>query len=111
MSDELDRLDQPAGQGAHPVGPHQTTANPRPPRAPRTGHFTNTLIVTVVRVAFQVLIGSMAAYGMILRKGRLTAAVGSLLMVAYCIPMQSTSSPCTGWRPRSTWSTPSRASS
>ncbi|MFD0440265.1 carbohydrate ABC transporter permease [Streptomyces chartreusis] len=52
--------------------------------------FTNTLIVTVVGVAFQVLIGSMAAYGMILQKGRLTAAAGTLLMVAFCIPMQST---------------------
>lgn len=52
--------------------------------------FTNTLIVTVVAVVFQVFIGSLAAYGMILRKTRFTAAVGTILLVAFCIPMQST---------------------
>lgn len=52
--------------------------------------FGNTIIVTVVGVLFQVVIGSMAAYGMILRNGRLTAAVGALLMFAFCVPMQST---------------------
>lgn len=58
--------------------------------SPVVRSFMNTLIVTVAGVAFQVLIGSMAAYGMILRKGRLTAAVGTGLMVAFCVPMQST---------------------
>ena len=52
--------------------------------------FANTLIVTVAGVFFQVVIGSMAAYGMILRKGRFTAAVGTILMIAFCIPMQAT---------------------
>lgn len=52
--------------------------------------FLNTLIVTVVGVALQILIGSMAAYGMILRSSRLTAGVGALLLLAFCIPMQST---------------------
>lgn len=52
--------------------------------------FANSLIVTVTSVTFQVLIGSMAAYGMILRKGRLTAAIGTILMIAFCIPMQAT---------------------
>lgn len=52
--------------------------------------FTNTLIVTVIAVFFQVLIGSLAAYGMILRKSRLTAALGTVLLIAFCIPMQST---------------------
>jgi len=52
--------------------------------------FGNTIIVTVFGVVFQVLIGSMAAYGMILRSSRLTAGVGALLVLAFCIPMQST---------------------
>lgn len=52
--------------------------------------FANTLIVTVAGVFFQVVIGSLAAYGMILHKGRLTAAVGTVLLIAFCIPMQST---------------------
>lgn len=52
--------------------------------------FANTLIVTVFGVGFQVLIGSLAAYGMILRRGRFTAAVGALLMVAFVIPAQAT---------------------
>lgn len=52
--------------------------------------FGNTVIVTIAAVFFQVLIGSMAAYGMILRNSRLTAAVGALLILAFCIPMQST---------------------
>ncbi|TYB62188.1 carbohydrate ABC transporter permease [Nonomuraea sp. PA05] len=58
--------------------------------SPVVRSFANTLIVTVFGVAFQVLIGSLAAYGMILRRGRLTAAIGTLLMVAFCIPMQAT---------------------
>ncbi len=52
--------------------------------------FRNTLIVTVFGVFFQVVIGSMAAYGMILGGGRLAAAVGALLLLAFTIPMQST---------------------
>ena len=52
--------------------------------------FVNTIIVTVLGVMLQVLVGSMAAYGMILRSGRLTAMIGALLVLAFCIPMQST---------------------
>lgn len=52
--------------------------------------FLNSIMVTVAGVFFQVLIGSMAAYGMILRKGRLTAIAGTVLMVTFCIPVQST---------------------
>lgn len=52
--------------------------------------FLNTLIVAVVAVFFQVVVGSTAAYGMILRKSRTTAAIGTLFLLAFCIPMQAT---------------------
>lgn len=52
--------------------------------------FFNTFIVTVFAVFFQVFIGSLAAYGMILRKSKFTAAVGTLLLVSFTIPAQST---------------------
>ena len=52
--------------------------------------FANTIIVTVAGVAFQVLIGSLAAYGMILRRSFFTSFVGVLLMVAFVIPGQAT---------------------
>lgn len=52
--------------------------------------FANTLIVTIFSVFFQVLVGSMAAYGMILRKSWFTSAVGALLLVAFAIPVQAT---------------------
>lgn len=52
--------------------------------------FWNTLIVTVVSVLFQVIVGSMAAYGMILRRSWFTSAIGALLLVAFAIPMQAT---------------------
>lgn len=51
--------------------------------------FMNTIIVTVVAVAIEVIIGSMAAYGMILRKSWFTAAIGTLLMIAFVIPTQA----------------------
>ncbi|MFJ2544771.1 carbohydrate ABC transporter permease [Microbacterium sp. NPDC087589] len=52
--------------------------------------FLNTLIVTVISVFLQVVVGSMAAYGMILRNSRLTAAIGAIMLIAFCIPMQAT---------------------
>lgn len=52
--------------------------------------FVNTLIVTVIGVFLQVLIGSLAAYGMILRRSFLTAAIGTLLMITFTIPAQAT---------------------
>lgn len=52
--------------------------------------FVNTAIVTAFGVGIQVVVGSLAAYGMILRRGRFTAIVGSLLMVAFVIPAQAT---------------------
>jgi raffinose/stachyose/melibiose transport system permease protein len=52
--------------------------------------FINTVIVTVFGVAFQVLIGAIAAYGMILRKSLFTSIIGMVLMIAFVIPAQST---------------------
>jgi raffinose/stachyose/melibiose transport system permease protein len=50
----------------------------------------NTVIVTFFGVAIQVIVGALAAYGMILRRSRFTAAVGAVLMVAFVVPAQST---------------------
>ncbi|WP_144418957.1 carbohydrate ABC transporter permease [Bifidobacterium actinocoloniiforme] len=50
----------------------------------------NTAIVTVVGVFFQVMVGALAAYGMILHKSVFTTVVGAMLMVAFVIPTQST---------------------
>ena len=50
----------------------------------------NTLIVTFFGVLFQVLIGALAAYGMILRKSIFTSVIGVILMIAFVIPTQST---------------------
>lgn len=50
----------------------------------------NTLIVTLFGVAIQVVVGALAAYGMILRKSVFTSAIGVLLMVAFVVPAQST---------------------
>lgn len=50
----------------------------------------NTVIVTFFGVAIQVIVGALAAYGMILRKSRFTSAVGAVLMVAFVVPARST---------------------
>ena len=52
--------------------------------------FVNTVIVTVAAVFLQVFFGSMAAYGIIQKKSRFTAAVGSVLMIAFAVPAQAT---------------------
>lgn len=52
--------------------------------------FGNSLFVTVLGVAIQVVVGSLAAYGVILSKTWLTASVGALLAVAFAIPGQAT---------------------
>ena len=52
--------------------------------------FGNTLIVTVFAVFIQVLVGSLAAYAMVLRKNWLTVGMGAVLTLAFCIPVQST---------------------
>lgn len=50
----------------------------------------NTVIVTFFGVLFQVLIGALAAYGMIMRKSLFTSVIGVILMIAFVIPGQST---------------------
>lgn len=52
--------------------------------------FRNTLIVTIFAVLFEVTIGSLAAYGMILQKTWFTSTVGLVLMVSFTIPVQAT---------------------
>lgn len=52
--------------------------------------FINSIIVTVVAVFFEVMIGALAAYGMILKNSKFTAGVGAVLMIAFCIPVQAT---------------------
>lgn len=49
----------------------------------------NTLIVTICGVAFQVIIGSLAAYGIVQRRSRFTAALGAFLMISFIIPGQT----------------------
>ena len=56
---------------------------------PIANAFKNTIIVTVFGVGLQVLVGALAAYGMILKKSRFTAIVGALLMLAFLIPGQT----------------------
>ncbi|MBT1174180.1 carbohydrate ABC transporter permease [Bifidobacterium sp. LC6] len=52
--------------------------------------FINSIIVTVFAVFFEVMIGALAAYGMILKNSKFTAGVGAVLMIAFCIPVQAT---------------------
>ncbi|WP_317369127.1 carbohydrate ABC transporter permease [Bifidobacterium pullorum] len=56
---------------------------------PIANAFKNTIIVTVFGVGLQVLVGALAAYGMILKKSRFTAIVGALLILAFLIPGQT----------------------
>lgn len=52
--------------------------------------FINTIIVTAVAVILQVLIGSLAAYGVVQRKSLFTMIIGSILMITFAIPVQAT---------------------
>ncbi|NEG89785.1 carbohydrate ABC transporter permease [Bifidobacterium aerophilum] len=52
--------------------------------------FINSIIVTVAAVFLEVMIGALAAYGMILKDSKFTAGVGAVLMIAFCIPVQAT---------------------
>ncbi|NMN01654.1 carbohydrate ABC transporter permease [Bifidobacterium panos] len=56
---------------------------------PIVSAFKNTLIVTVIGVGLQALIGSLAAYGMILKKSKFTVAIGIFLMLSFVIPGQT----------------------
>ncbi|WP_246943400.1 carbohydrate ABC transporter permease [Gardnerella vaginalis] len=52
--------------------------------------FINTIIVTAVAVILQVLIGSLAAYGVVQKKSLFTMIIGSILMITFAIPVQTT---------------------
>lgn len=51
--------------------------------------FLNTLIVTVISVILEVFLGSLAAYGMIMKKSKFTSFIGSLLVLSFVIPGQT----------------------
>lgn len=50
----------------------------------------NTLVVTFFAVLVETLVGSLAAYGMLLHKSTFTSLIGALLMIAFIVPTQST---------------------
>jgi raffinose/stachyose/melibiose transport system permease protein len=52
--------------------------------------FLNTLYVTVLGVVFQLVVGAMAAYGMIMRNTRFNRIVGAILLMAFVVPGQAT---------------------
>ncbi|MEO7016244.1 MAG: carbohydrate ABC transporter permease [Leifsonia sp.] len=52
--------------------------------------FLNTLYVTVISIALMLLIGSMAAFGVLTGKGRFATVIGAALVVAFLIPGQAT---------------------
>jgi raffinose/stachyose/melibiose transport system permease protein len=52
--------------------------------------FANTLYVTVLGVLIQVVIGAMAAYGMIMRATKLNRFLGLVLVLGFVVPAQST---------------------
>lgn len=52
--------------------------------------FANTAYVTVLGVAFQLVVGAMAAYGMIMRNTRFNRVVGAILLLAFVVPGQAT---------------------
>lgn len=52
--------------------------------------FLNTLYVTAASIAVMLLIGSMAAFGVLIGKGRLAAAFGVVLVIAFLVPGQAT---------------------
>lgn len=52
--------------------------------------FLNTLYVTVISIVLMLLIGSMAAFGVLMGKGRFATVIGIVLIVAFLVPGQST---------------------
>jgi raffinose/stachyose/melibiose transport system permease protein len=52
--------------------------------------FLNTLYVTVLGVAFQLVVGAMAAYGMVMRNTRFNRIVGAVLLLSFVVPGQAT---------------------
>jgi len=52
--------------------------------------FLNTLYVTVVSIVVMLLVGSMAAFGVLIGRGRFAAVIGVILVIAFVVPGQST---------------------
>ncbi|MGO4533487.1 carbohydrate ABC transporter permease [Leifsonia sp. 2MCAF36] len=52
--------------------------------------FANTLYVTVISIVLMLVIGSMAAFGVLIGKGRFATVLGVILVIAFLIPGQST---------------------
>ena len=52
--------------------------------------FLNTLYVTAISIVLMLAIGSLAAYGRIIGKGRISGVIGGLLVVAFLVPAQAT---------------------
>lgn len=52
--------------------------------------FLNTLYVTVISIALMLLIGSMAAFGVLIGRGKLATVIGVILIIAFLIPGQAT---------------------
>lgn len=57
---------------------------------PLVRSFANTLYVTVLGVLLQVLVGAMAAYGMIMRATRFNRILALVLVLGFVVPAQST---------------------
>ena len=52
--------------------------------------FANTLYVTALSVILQLAVGAMAAYAMVMRTSRLNSVLGSVLLLGFIVPSQST---------------------
>jgi ABC-type sugar transport system, permease component len=52
--------------------------------------FLNSLIITIGAIVLQIVISSLASYGMIIGKWWFTATVGVILTIAFAIPLQAT---------------------
>ena len=52
--------------------------------------FFNTLYVTAISIVLMLLVGSLAAFGRIIGKGRISVIIGVILVVAFLVPAQAT---------------------
>lgn len=52
--------------------------------------FVNTLLVTLVSVGLMLLVGAMAAFGMIYRRNKVNVVIGGVLLIAFLVPFQTT---------------------
>ena len=77
----------PLGLPARPYFGNYTTVFHN---SPLVTSFLNTLYVTALSIAVMLIVGSMAAFGIILGRGLLTKGLGLLLIVAFLVPGQAT---------------------